>query len=42
MKVLKVAFLSSAVLKIFSAFSIAIIAIYLGIGFINSALNNNL
>ncbi|WP_116963431.1 thiol reductant ABC exporter subunit CydD [Fastidiosibacter lacustris] len=37
MKVLRMAFLSSAVLEVFSAASIALVAIYLGMGFINSA-----
>ncbi|GGF98279.1 MULTISPECIES: thiol reductant ABC exporter subunit CydD [Cysteiniphilum] len=37
MKVLRIAFLSSAVLEVFSAASIALVAIYLGMGFINSA-----
>jgi ATP-binding cassette subfamily C protein CydD len=35
MKVLKMAFLSSAVLDVFSALSIALVAVYLGLGFIN-------
>ncbi len=37
MRVLRIAFLSSAVLEVFSAASIALVAIYLGMGFINSA-----
>ncbi|WP_440683329.1 thiol reductant ABC exporter subunit CydD [Cysteiniphilum halobium] len=37
MKVLRIAFLSSAVLEVFSAASIALVAIYLGMGFINTA-----
>jgi ATP-binding cassette subfamily C protein CydD len=42
MKVLKIAFLSSAVLELFAAASIAIVAIYLGMGFINTATDNNI
>ena len=42
MKVLKIAFLSSAVLELFSAGSIALVAIYLGMGFINTGADNNL
>ena len=42
MKVLRIAFLSSAVLEIFSAASIALVAIYLGMGFINSANSHSL
>lgn len=42
MKVLKIAFLSSAVLELFSALSIALIAVYLGMGFINVGTDNNL
>ena len=36
MEILKIAFLSSAILEFFSSISIACIAIYLGMGFINS------
>jgi ATP-binding cassette, subfamily C, bacterial CydD len=35
MSVLKIAFLSSAVLELFSSVSIALIAVYIGLGFIN-------
>ncbi|WP_119344409.1 thiol reductant ABC exporter subunit CydD [Facilibium subflavum] len=42
MKVLKIAFLSSAVLEVFSAASIALVAIYLGMGFINAGSANTL
>ncbi len=42
MKVLRVAFLSSAILEIFTAASIAILAVYLGMGFINTGLHSNL
>ena len=42
MKVLKIAFLSSAVLEVFSAVSIAVVAIYLGMGFINASNENSL
>ena len=42
MKVLKIAFLSSAVLELFAAGSIALVAIYLGMGFINSGADNHL
>lgn len=42
MKVLKIAFLSSAVLEVFSAASIALVAIYLGMGFINAGTQNSL
>lgn len=42
MKVLKIAFLSSAVLELFSAASIALVAIYLGMGFINTGADNNI
>jgi ATP-binding cassette subfamily C protein CydD len=42
MKVLKIAFLSSAVLELFAAASIAIVAIYLGMGFINAGADNNI
>jgi len=41
MKVLKIAFLSSAVLELFSATSIALVAIYLGMGFINAGTGND-
>ena len=40
MSVLKIAFLSSAVLELFSSVSIALIAIYLGMGFINSGIHS--
>lgn len=42
MKVLRIAFLSSAILELFSAASIAIVAVYLGMGFINTGLNSSL
>lgn len=42
MKVLKIAFLSSAVLEFFSAASIALVAIYLGMGFINTGAGNDI
>ncbi len=42
MKVLRIAFLSSAVLEVFSAASIALVAIYLGMGFINAGADNSL
>ena len=42
MKVLKLAFLSSAVLELFSAASIALVAIYLGMGFINQGADNHI
>ena len=42
MKVLKIAFLSSAILEFFSAASIALVAIYLGMGFINTGAGNNI
>ncbi len=42
MKVLKLAFLSSAVLELFSASSIALVAIYLGMGFINQGADNHI
>ncbi|MFZ9034595.1 MAG: thiol reductant ABC exporter subunit CydD [Francisellaceae bacterium] len=42
MKVLRIAFLSSAVLEVFSAASIALVAIYLGMGFINAGTDNHL
>ena len=42
MKVLKIAFLSSAVLEFFSAASIALVAIYLGMGFINTGSGHNI
>lgn len=42
MKVLKIAFLSSAVLELFSAASIALVAIYLGMGFINTGADNDI
>jgi ATP-binding cassette subfamily C protein CydD len=42
MKVLKMAFLSSAVLDVFSALSIAMVAVYLGLGFINTGTQNTL
>ena len=41
MKVLKIAFLSSAVLEMFSAASIALVAIYLGMGLINAGAGND-
>ncbi|MFC4892122.1 cysteine/glutathione ABC transporter permease/ATP-binding protein CydD [Pseudofrancisella aestuarii] len=42
MKVLRIAFLSSGILEMFSAASIAIVAVYLGMGFINAGENNNI
>ncbi|ALB01714.1 cysteine ABC transporter ATP-binding protein [Francisella persica ATCC VR-331] len=42
MKVLKIAFLSSAILEFFAAASIALVAVYLGIGFINTSVDNNI
>lgn len=42
MKVLKIAFLSSAVLELFAAASIALVAIYLGMGFINAGAGNDI
>jgi len=42
MRVLKIAFLSSGVLEMFSAASIAIIAIFLGMGLINAGSGNDL
>ena len=42
MRVLKIAFLSSAVLEMFSAASIALIAIFLGMGLINAGSGNDL
>ncbi|API87125.1 heme ABC transporter permease/ATP-binding protein CydD [Francisella uliginis] len=42
MKVLKIAFLSSAILELFAAASIALVAIYLGMGFINAGADNNI
>ncbi|MBK2029366.1 cysteine/glutathione ABC transporter permease/ATP-binding protein CydD [Francisella noatunensis] len=42
MKVLKIAFLSSAVLELFAAASIALVAIYLGMGFINTGAGNDI
>ncbi|ACD31191.1 heme ABC transporter permease/ATP-binding protein CydD [Francisella tularensis] len=42
MKVLKIAFLLSAVLELFAAASIALVAIYLGMGFINTGSGNNI
>ena len=42
MKVLRMAFLSSAVLDVFSALSIAMVAVYLGLGFINTGTQNTL
>lgn len=42
MQVLKVAFLSSGVLELFSAGSIALIAVYLGMGFINGGMHSHL
>jgi len=42
MKVLKIAFLSSAILEFFSAASIALVAIYLGMGFINTGSGNDI
>lgn len=42
MKVLKIAFLSSAILEFFSAASIALVAIYLGMGFINTGADNDI
>ncbi len=41
-KVLKIAFLSSAVLELFAAASIALVAIYLGMGFINAGAGNDI
>ncbi|MCF6808449.1 thiol reductant ABC exporter subunit CydD [Thiotrichales bacterium 19S9-12] len=40
MQVLRVAFLSSAILEVFSAVSIAILAVYLGMGFLNEGTQN--
>ncbi|TNF69250.1 MAG: thiol reductant ABC exporter subunit CydD [Gammaproteobacteria bacterium] len=40
MQVLRVAFLSSAVLEVFAAVSIAIVAVYLGMGFLNEGTSN--
>jgi ATP-binding cassette subfamily C protein CydD len=40
MRVLKVAFLSSAVLEVFAAASIALLAVYLGMGFLNAGMDN--
>ncbi|MDA7742138.1 thiol reductant ABC exporter subunit CydD [Francisellaceae bacterium] len=42
MSVLRIAFLSSAVLEVFAAASIALIAIYLGLGFLNHGTDNNM
>ncbi len=42
MRVLRMAFLSSAVLEFFAALSIALVAIYLGLGFINAGTNDSL
>ncbi|ORM39172.1 thiol reductant ABC exporter subunit CydD [Francisella endosymbiont of Ornithodoros moubata] len=42
MKVLKIAFLSSAILELFAAASIALVAIYLGMGFINTGADNDI
>ena len=42
MKVLRIAFLSSAVLELFAAASIALVAVYLGLGFINTGSENSL
>ena len=42
MKVLKIAFLSSAILELFTAASIALVAIYLGMGFINTGADNDI
>jgi ATP-binding cassette, subfamily C, bacterial CydD len=42
MQVLKVAFLSSAVLELFAAASIALVAVYLGLGFINKGMHSHL
>ncbi|APC91920.1 MULTISPECIES: heme ABC transporter permease/ATP-binding protein CydD [Francisella] len=42
MKVLKIAFLSSAILELFAAASIALVAIYLGMGFINTGAGNDI
>ncbi len=42
MGVLRVAFLSSAVLEVFAAASIALLAIYLGMGFINNGTGNDI
>ena len=41
MRVLKIAFLSAAVLEFFAAASIALVAIYLGMGFINAGADIN-
>ncbi|MCF6764894.1 thiol reductant ABC exporter subunit CydD [Thiotrichales bacterium 19S3-7] len=40
MQVLRIAFLSSAVLEVFAAVSIAIVAVYLGMGFLNEGTSN--
>ena len=42
MSVLRIAFLSSAVLELFAAVSIAILAVYLGLGFINAGTGNDM
>lgn len=42
MKVLKIAFLSSAVLEVFAAVSIAFVATYLGMGFLNKGVDSHL
>ncbi|MDE5000935.1 cysteine/glutathione ABC transporter permease/ATP-binding protein CydD, partial [Francisella tularensis subsp. holarctica] len=42
MKVRKIAFLLSAVLELFAAASIALVAIYLVMGFINTGSGNNI
>lgn len=42
MSVLRIAFLSSAVLEVFAAASIALLAIYLGLGFINLGTDNTM
>ena len=42
MSVLRIAFMSSAVLEIFAAASIALLAIYLGLGFINLGTGNTM
>ena len=42
MGVLRIAFLSSAVLEVFAAASIALLAIYLGMGFINNGTGNEI
>jgi len=42
MGVLRIAFLSSAVLEVFAAASIALLAIYLGMGFINTGTDNTM